>query len=234
MRLVNPTSSVSGRRFPPVAELSLHRQIDGVVRALPGPSGEVILIPEMPSPLGLPDFVALIGAEVWLDERRGNGVAPILSEADCFVLSKLSGRRALSSSSLAMRLGWSNDRVAPILTRLHRAGAVRTSRGGALLLAPGMQPHGTLIAIEAKVKDWNRAVRQGRSYRTWANNYVVLLGDVGHMAAERAREEVATDGAGLVVGSTWLVKPRSRVPSAVRRLLGYEYVLAALASQPAL
>jgi hypothetical protein len=50
----------------------------------------------------------------------------------------------------------------------------------------------------------------------------------------RGRSEVGADGAGLFTGDGWIVRPRSRVPSVPKRLQGFEYAYAALASDPAL
>lgn len=234
VRFVEPTSSSGGRRFSPIAELDLHGHVARVAGSLPGPLGDVLVIPEMPSPLGLPDFVALVGGEAWLAARASIGAAPILAETECVVLSVFAAHRALSLPSIAKRLSWSPERLEPVLGRLQRNGAVETTSGGAYLRTPGLLPAGSLYAIEAKVRDWRKAMRQGRSYRTWANNYVVLLGEVGSVAVQRARAEVAEDGAGLNIGGEWIVRPRSRVPATARRLIGFEHLFAAVASDPAL
>jgi hypothetical protein len=87
-----------------------------------------------------------------------------------------------------------------------------------------------MFAVEAKVRDWHRAVLQGRSYRTWSDNYVVLLGGMGPVAEGRAKEHVQSDGAGLFTDAGWIVRPRSRRPTAARRLQGFEHLFSALVS----
>lgn len=186
----------------------------------------------MPSPLGLPDFVALLGGEKWLSARSAVGAAPVLSETDCVVLAALHVARALAPESVMRKLGWDEGRLDPIASRLVRSGAALRSNAGALSLHPGMVPHGRLIAIETKLKDWRRAMQQGRAYRTWSDNYVVLLGQVGTAALERARAEVTADGAGLYVPGRWIVRPQARRAPLSRRLQGFEYVYASLASGP--
>lgn len=234
VRFVEPSSSRGGRRFQPVSELDLHDLIESVAATLPGPDGNVVVVPEMPSPLGLPDFVALVGGSSWLHARMTAGVAPVLSQSDCTVLAAASPLRALSGESITRRLGWSSGELSTGLARLQRNGAVAVSSSGSVLSHPSLRPVGSLVAIEAKVKDWRRAVRQGRTYRTWANNYVVVLGDVGQLAEDRAVAGVLADGGGLFTRSGWMVRPRSRVPAAARRLQGFEYLYAALVSDPAL
>lgn len=233
--VLSPISSLGGRRFEPRAELSLHGLAELAASTLPGAPEEVLLIPEMPSPLGLPDFVALAGGQDWLRERREAGIPPILAEADCTVLAALHVAQAISSATIAQRIGWTRVEVDAVISRLRKADAALTTIGGAHRINPALVPSGSLIALEAKVKDWKKAILQGRAYRTWANNYVVLLGEVGGIAAERAREGVISDGAGLYSSSGWVVRPRARRPAPAKRFRGYEYVFAAVASSaPAL
>lgn len=233
--VVTPMSSLGGRRFEPQAELILHELAQPAAASLPGAADEVLLIPEMPSPLGLPDFIALTGGQGWLRVRHAAGVKPIIAEADCSVLAVLHPGQSLSSATVARRMGWSLSALEPVLSRLEKAGAVETTSGGAHRVNPALVPQGSVFALEAKVKDWQKAVLQGRAYRSWADNYVVLLGEVGPVAVRRAAERVAHDGAGLYSSSGWIVRPRVRRPSPAKRLWGYEHLYAAMASSaPAL
>lgn len=233
--VLSPVSSLGGRRFEPRAELSLHGLAELAASTLPGVPEDVLLIPEMPSPLGLPDFVALAGGQTWLRERHEVGIPPILAEADCTVLAALHAAQPFTSATVAQRIGWTRAEVDVVIARLEKVDAVLTTAGGAHRINSALVPRGSLIALEAKVKDWQKAILQGRAYRTWANNYVVLLGEVGNVAAERAREGVVSDGAGLYSASGWVVRPRPRKPAPAKRLRGFEYLFAAVASSaPAL
>ncbi len=234
VRLIEPASSRGGRRFEAIEERDLHGFATDVAASMPGPIGDVLLVAEMPSPLGVPDFVALIGGQDWQAARASAGVPPVLSDIDCTVLSLLSPTRALSVVSLVRRTGWSVEHVERTVTRLRRVGAAMLTGSGAVLSAPGMKPSGSLFAIETKVKNWQRALIQGRGYRTWADNYVLILGNAGPKAAQRAVSEVTADGAGLYTEHGWLVRPRRRLPSAARRTLGFEFLYAAVASGPSL
>ncbi|WP_430393287.1 MarR family transcriptional regulator [Corynebacterium qintianiae] len=189
----------------------------------------------MPGPLGQPDFVALAGGVEWLARRRASGVAPQLAQADCAVLAALYENRALSPESLARRLGWTDSALTPVLRRLERSGALNVTPGRAYKLTQGMTPIGTLFALEAKVKDWKRGIFQGRAYRSWADNYVLLLGQVGPVAEQRANVSVAHDGAGLFNARGWLVRPKRRRSSPASRMWGFEHLFAAIAiSAPSL
>jgi len=228
--VVTPTSSLGGRRFEPQAELTLHDLAQTAAATLPGAPDDVVLIPEMPSPLGLPDFIALAGGEDWLRARSIAGVQPVLAEADCSVLATLHPGRALALETVAQKIGWSLAALNPVLARLEKVGAVERSLGGAYRVNAALVPSGSVFALEAKMKDWQKAIFQGRAYRTWANNYVVLLGDVGPVAERRAAEQVTIDGAGLYTASGWIVKPRARRPASAKRLRGFEHLYAATAS----
>lgn len=215
-------------------EVHLHQLVESVAVSLPGHANDVLVVPEMPSPLGMPDFVALIGGREWLDARMTASVPPILSEIDCAVLATLSPARSLSTESVARRIGWAPDEVKSVIARLVRVGAITLTASSAARLHPALRPSGSIVAVEAKLKDWRRAVLQGRSYRTWADNYVVVLGDVGATAKARAEKDVRMDRGGLFTDAGWVVRPRSRQPAAARRLQGFEYILAAVSSGPAL
>lgn len=233
VRFVAAGSSRGGRRFQPVDELTLHELIEAVASTLPG-AGDVLVVPEMPSPLGLPDFVAVVGAEPWLQKRIAADVTPILSEIECVVLSALSSARPLAIGTLERRIGWTPKDTASVLNRLAKAGAINFTPSGAVIADPAMRPTGRVFALEAKLKEWQRGIQQGRTYRTWANNYVIVLGDVGVVAESRAMTRISEDGGGLYNRSGWLVKPQPRHPSPARRLQGYEHLFAAICSRPTL
>ena len=233
VRMMLPATSLGGRRFEPSREADLHALVIAMAHGLPL-RGDVVLIPEMPSPLGLPDFLAAVGVDTWLTRRAHAGIPPLLSEIECSVLSALKASRPLGAESVAGRLGWTVAEVDRVVDRLARTGAVVVTPGGAFKRSRVFEPEGSLIAVEAKLEGWQRAVRQGRGYRTWASNYVVVLGEVGDVARLRATDEVSADGAGLFNGKGWIVRPTARQPSAARRFLGLEHLYAAIASGPPL
>jgi len=233
VRFVDPSSSRGGRRFEPVQELELHELVEAVAATLPG-RGDVLVVPEMPSPLGLPDFVAAVGVDGWMEARMDAGLSPILSEIECAVLAATSPTRPLAVSTIARRVGWSVPEARNVVVRLVRADAMLQTTSGLVVAHPALRPTGTLFAVEAKLKKWQRALLQGRTYRTWADNYVVVLGDVGVTAQSRAAKRIAEDGGGLFTQSGWLVHPRSRQPFPARRIQAFEHLFAAMSSSPAL
>jgi hypothetical protein len=84
-----------------------------------------------------------------------------------------------------------------------------------------------MYAIEAKVKDWRRALRQARTYSVWCDSYVIVMPELGLGSMEAAQNFVAADGGGLMLGGTWVLRPRLAKRSAAQRLWGSEHAIAA-------
>lgn len=122
----------------------------------------------------------------------------------------------------------SNEATAARLRNLLRSGAVLETASGRFTRNSALSPGGSLYAIEAKVRDWRKAVEQSRRYRVWTNNYVVALGPISDEAQRRAESEVALDAAGLVVDGKWVQKPSRKQVTPVNRLLAFEYIAASL------
>ena len=233
LRLIHNQISHAGHQFEPRGERALYELASPAALSLPGANKGVVLISEMPGPFGQPDFVALVGGGRWLERRIAAGIPPRLSEAECIVLSALYVERPLSQASLSRRVGWSADVIMPILKKLVSVGALKVTPAGSFLRVRDLEPSGILYALEAKLKSWQRAVLQGRAYRSWADNYVVLLGGVGAVARQRAAETIALDRAGLFVDFEWIVKPKVRKAHPAKRLWGFEHMYAAVvASDP--
>lgn len=197
-------------------------------RSLPGASAGILVVPEMAGPLGVPDFLVMVGGDSALRDRLESGIPPILSEMDCSVIAALFSGRPRSVKTIASRLGWTEDNVRFRLLQLKKTGAVSELRPGLFLRHKSFSGGGTLYAIEVKVRDWTQAVRQSRGYRTWANNYVLVLGPLGEQATRAVEAEVEADQAGLFINGRWLRKPSRRVPDPLRGLMGFEHLIAAL------
>lgn len=225
------TSGVShpGRPFRAEAETRLYPDALRAANDLAARYSDLIVIQEPFSPLGVPDFVAVLGGDEWLRTRRESGIPPILSSRDCTVLSAIHTSAPLRVETVSQRLSWDISNVERSLRSLSEVGAVTFSRTGAVTRTNALTPQGALFAIEAKLKAWQRAVRQGRQYRTWADNYVIVLGDVGDVARKRASAMIAEDLAGLYFRGSWLARPRARRSQPAQRILGYEHIYAALA-----
>lgn len=221
------TSGRAGRRFQATDERQLHDQAVAAAASLPGAAAGVLAIPEMTGPIGIPDFVAVVGGRDRIARRVASGIPPITGELDCAIVSCLFPRRPRTASSIAAELQLADAYVEGKLAALGRIGAVHTARGS-YTRAEALTPGGTLYAIEAKLTDWRRAVRQARGYRTWANNYVLVMGTVAERSRGHILDELRSDHAGLYFNNAWTVRPRPVALPSRRRHLAFEYLAAAL------
>lgn len=214
--------------FGAVQEAELYPAALEAARSLPGASAGVLVVPEMHGPLGVPDFLAMVGGQKLLKSRLESKIPPLLSEMDCAIVSSLYAAKPRSVNTISTRLGWTEESVIGRLQQMKKIGAVLETSSGAFLRHESLSPGGSLYAIEVKVRDWSQAVKQSRGYRTWANNYTVVLGPIGEQARRAVLAEVDADRAGLFIDGIWIRKPSRRRPEAIRRLLGFEYLVASL------
>lgn len=227
-RVHQTSRSRPGRLFEAVQEAGLYPAALDAARSLPGASAGILVVPEMSGPLGVPDFLVMVGGGKVLNARLASGIAPILSEMDCNVIASLYCARPRSARAVADSLGWTVDNVVARLQQLKKTGAVLETPAGLFLRHSSLSSGGTLYAIEVKVRDWPQAVRQSRGYRTWANNYVVVLGPIGDQARRAVAAEVEADEAGLFIDGRWIRKPSRRIPEPLRGLMGFEHLVASL------
>lgn len=223
---VDSSRSRGGVRFEPQAELDLHVDLPDVVSRLRSRAETSLLIREPPGPYGIPDFVLLFTNEETLTWRLTSQVPPLLNRVDAGIVGALSAKRALSLPSVAKKTGWHQDTLQRRLRNLVNVGAVYRTRSGALLRAPELVPLGVAVALEMKVSEWRRALRQGRTYSSWCETYVLVMSTLSDRVAEQVRAQVAADRAGLVIGGEWLLYPRRHEHSG--RFWGSEYLTAAL------
>jgi hypothetical protein len=230
-----PTSSGrAGRRFEAVGERELYPAAVAAIATLPGAATGLTVVPEMTGPLGIPDFVALVGGQRNLAARAHLRVPPILSELDAQIIAVLHPQAPRTVEYLQAQIQMRQDLLRSRLSSLRRSGAVAETFTGAWVRDPGFTPGGSLYAVEAKVRDFPRALKQARRYRTWAMNYVLVLGPLGPRAAQQATEEVTADGGGLVIDGKWVRKPIVRRQTTLQRIHAFEYLHAALTTPPAL
>jgi hypothetical protein len=191
------------------------------------------MVREVAGPFGIPDFIAVAGSGDLVKARLGLGVPPLLNEVDSGIAGVASSRYARDAAELALRLGWSKETVQRRTPHLLRTGALIERRTGRYVRPADLVPIGRLFAIETKVSNWRQAVRQGRTYRLWCENYVVVMPRVSTSSITELVALVAEDGSGLVIAGRWARRPRARRVQVSRALWGSEHVVAALAADPA-
>jgi hypothetical protein len=224
-----------GQRFEPLQERHLRADALDAIRALPHAHRGLSIWREVAGPYGIPDFLAVVGDPQKLADRASLAVPPLLNEIDAGIVANAPLRSGLDVQMFAERLQWSPASIERRLPRLTKVGAL-AERGDRFIRPKGLDPIGRVYAIETKVKDWRRALKQARTYGLWCDNYVVVMSAISESSLSEASEKVAQDGGGLFVAGRWVLRPRAKNLSTARRLWGSEHVLAAIArtSSPAL
>lgn len=217
-----------GHRFEPTRELELLPDALNSCRALPAAYKGITIVAEMTGPLGIPDLTALVGPEKLLAARLECPIPPLLHEVDAAVVGVAHPRMARTPGHFAAALGWPEETVRRRLVPLIRSGALVPHDGGRFRREPVLQPLGRMYAVEAKVRDWRRALHQVRTYSTWADSYVLVMGALAQRPLEQLSAEVTSDRAGLVVDGRWVRRPAVHKLSSGRRLWAAEHVVAAL------
>jgi hypothetical protein len=222
----------AGRRFEPSHELELEGDAVRAAHGLPGAHRGLLLLREVSGPFGVPDLLAVVAPPTLLTRRRTLSVPPLLNQIDAGVASAAAPRAARSPETLARRLGWPPESVRRRLPELLRSGALIRVGRDSYVRPEALQPVGRLYAIETKVKDWRRAVRQAKTYSLWCDSYVIVMGSLGAASLSRVTETVTDDGGGLMVNGHWLQRPHLAQRPPAQRMWGSEHLVAALIGPP--
>jgi hypothetical protein len=217
-----------GRRFQPTKELALERVALKACASLPGASHGQLIIKEVVGPFGIPDLVAVVGSPSLVAERRQLDVPPLLNEIDAAIVGAASPRAPRRIETIARRLNWPIDIVTQRLPQLIATGALVEVSPCVVVRPEALRPVGRIYAVETKVADWRRAVRQGRMYQLWCDTYLVVMDTLGSAALEALVAASGEDGAGVVVDGQWRRRARVRPRPQWQRLWGSEHVIAAL------
>lgn len=221
----------AGRRFAPVAEQALRRDALQAAKALRGAASGLAVYGEVAGPFGIPDFLAVTGARLVLRQRLAADIPPLLNEVDAGIVANLTPSRGRAVDVLSARLGWEPDTIQRRLPALLRSAAVRRIGDDRFVRHRALVPVGHLHALETKVRDFRRALRQARTYALWCENYVIVMQELRGPSLENAADLVAADRGGLVVAGRWIQRPGARRLSSARALWGSEHLVAA-ASRP--
>lgn len=222
----------AGRRFAPSHELELEDDAVRAAHGLPGAHRGLLLLREASGPFGVPDLLAVIGSSAKLTRRLELAIPPLLNQIDAGITSVATPRAPRSPETLARRLGWTSESVRRRLPELLRSGALIRVGRDSYVRPDALQPIGRLYAIETKVKEWRRAVRQARTYSLWCDSYVLVMGSLGTTALAQVAEAVAADGGGLMVNGLWVQRPVLARRHAAQRMWGSEHLVAALGATP--
>jgi hypothetical protein len=222
MTLVDTANPRPGRRFEPSREQALHGPAIMAARSLPNARVGLTVVRELPGPIGIPDFTAMVGGADRVLARQLSGIAPIRNEIDAGIVAALNPTLGRTAEWVARQMGWPQATVQRRLAPLERQRAIIGLGGNRFVRNTYLGPLGRIYAIEAKVDDWGAALRQVRTYRVWADSYVLVMGPLTERVLSRLVPEVHHDRGGLVVDGRWLLRPRLGLVAPARRIQAAE------------
>lgn len=229
--VINTNRPRAGRRFEPSHELELEGDAVYAARTLPGAHRGVLVLKEMAGPFGVPDLLAAVGPANLLVQRHGLLVPSLLNQADAGIVSAAAVNAARSPETLANRLSWPSETVRRRLPELVRSGALVRVGIDTYVRPRQLIPVARMYAIETKIRDWRRALRQSRAYSVWCDSYVIVMDSLGDISLSAAVDTIAADGGGLMVAGRWVLRPKLRGLNPAQRLWGSEHLVAATQDQ---
>lgn len=131
---------------------------------------------EVPAVHGVPDLVGIRFDAARLHLREQGGVRPLSTDAEVRVVMAVGERRTIRE--LGDRAGLSNDYVRRnMIPLLNELGWIESDGAGAIRRRPEAQwVAGRVVTIEAKLRDWRKALAQARRQR--------LSGDAAYIAMD--------------------------------------------------
>lgn len=223
-----------GLRFEPIQEQRLQTVALRAIAELGGTSANRLVLTEMLTPYGVPDFVVADLNEARLAARLQAGVGPILNEADAAIIATLSATKPATPERIASLLNWPEPSVRRRFQRLLSQSAIRKIGLDSYVTVRGLTSVGTITAVEMKLEDWRRGLRQCRRYRVWADRYLLILDRVPEVSLPQLLTQVAADRGGLIISGSWRARPRGRNHDKVKRMWASEHVVAAIGHQPSI
>ncbi|MDJ0378916.1 hypothetical protein [Cryobacterium sp. PH31-L1] len=214
--------SRAGRRFEPQQERELHGAALSAAKSLPSARRGLTVVRELNGPIGIPDFTALTGDPSQILERHAAPIPPITNEIDAGIVAALNATTGRPVEWIARQLGWPPTTVQRRIVSLLRLGAIKGVGNQRFVRDARLGTLGRVYAIEAKVDDWTSALKQVRTYRVWADAYVLVMGPLSDRVLTRLTPEVRHDRGGLVVDGTWVLRPRLGHVAPARRIQAAE------------
>jgi DNA-binding Lrp family transcriptional regulator len=211
-----------------VAERELEPAARKAISGLPGVHYGLAVFRELAGPVGIPDFLAVVGPASAMQRRLGLPISPLLNRVDAGIAAVAAPSRGKTIEQISEQLKWSPSTIERRMTGLLKDGVLFEKGQGRYVRPDRLVPTGRLYAIETKVSNFSRALKQARTYSLWCYNYVIVMPALNPTVLDRAITAVKADGGGLVVDGRWQCRPKHRPKSPFRSLWGSEHVIAAI------
>ena len=188
--------------------------IDPIRRALENIHPPSVWAEQYRSGYGIADLVGMVISQRARQLRADNDVKiSVSSRRGLAVLAVLQQERSVSLDSLARRTALTDNTVRAVLRILIRSGlAVGAGNRAYRLSACALNPASEIIAVEAKIDRWSRAILQARRYLLFADRTYVAISAGTVSRVDRAflyRHRVGLIGVGN--GEAYVVVPAPRV-----------------------
>lgn len=218
------SQSVPAHAFQPGDELRVHDAVRQAAGAFARGRGDSFLVQEFAGPFGRADFVLAFPLQSRLDARRNAELRPLRVMTEARLVSALSGRYARAVEDVAARAGMTPSSVLRTARELTVTGHVSILTDGRLRRHSALAPVVRTAAYEAKVKEWQSALRQARHYALWNRWSTVVLETARNrpdLVAQARRH-----GLGVVVAGRSVTAARVQRVPAYLRLMASESMLA--------
>ena len=154
---------------------------------------------EVPAVFGVPDLTAIRFDWDAVNARTRAGIRPLTTDAEVRVVLAL-GSKSLTSAELADRSGYSADYVRrTVLPLLLDSGWVIHGDKGQLIRAAGaVWVSKRIVTVEAKLRDWSRALAQARRQRLSADAAFIALQMPAPKSITESLDRIAEGGIGVI------------------------------------
>lgn len=213
--------------FQPTEEKDLDEVLRQIASDLSGdPAMELMMIPQMVGPYGVPDMVVAAFNKKDVGERLKIGAPPILSEYDSRIVAATSPDQERNLDAIAELSQFPRSTCQRRVSRLVRDGIILRS-GDLYLRCAEVKPLNQMWTIEAKVSDWRRGLGQATRYRLWSDWSLLTLANLPKNPAPLVAESRRL-GIGLLHRDRWIVRPIRKETAEHRRLWASEHFFASL------
>lgn len=194
--VVNPDSGVRFRfesDMIPSLRLALPRLVFGH-----RPSAAVEVFSEVPAVHGVPDLAAVRFDQGAIERRRSAGVRPLTTDTEVRAVAAL-GPGPTCIRDLASRLRMTHDYVRrAIIPLLAERGWVFLSDDQVALRPDAAWVSRRVVTVEAKLRDWQRAIAQARRQQLSADAAYIALDSQACRNIENDLGRISDSGVGVI------------------------------------